>query len=443
LTFLNNTQKFVYSKLEDEILWATSMPCVVAGETSIPIAEYGSSNVGKMKTVYRKGLGHRYGRVMQVIAGVHYNYSLSETFWLKYQSHRENADELSEFISDQYFSLLRNLLRYGWVVPYLFGASPAVCKSFLGGQSTNLEHFDVNTYYHPYATSLRMGDIGYQNNKESESGVKADYNSLEKYVESLKVATETPFPGYVNIGIKSNGEYQQLNTHILQIENEYYSTVRPKQILNSNEKPSLALKKRGVRYVELRSIDVNAFEPSGINEEQMYFIEAFILFCLFQESGSITRQDQIEIDRNEIETAHYGRKPGFKLKQNGMDRLLSEWGVELCDEMALICSALDKANETTNYSKSLMVQREKFIDSDKTPSARMLAEMRRKKEGFYHFALRLSLQHKEFFDEYSLSDEKNSFFNESVSSSTKMQKEIEQSDSISFQKYLENYFSQT
>ena len=443
LTFLNNTQKFVYEKLENEILWATSMPCVVAGETSIPIAEYGRSNAGKMKTVYRKGLGHRYGRVMQVIAGVHYNYSLSETFWLKYQKHRENTKKLSDFISDQYFALLRNLLRYGWVIPYLFGASPAVCKSFLGGQSTNLEHFDVNTYYHPYATSLRMGDIGYQNNKESESGVKTNYNSLNKYVDSLKAATETPYPGYVNIGVKSNGEYQQLNTHILQIENEYYSTVRPKQILKGNEKPSLALKKRGVQYIELRSLDVNAFEPSGINAEQMYFIEAFILFCLLQESTSISKQEQIEIDRNEIETAHYGRKPDFKLTQCGIERSLKDWGVTLCDKMMLICNALDNANKTTNYSKSLVVQRDKFIDPDNTPSARMLIEMKNSQEGFYHFALRLSRQHKTFFDEYPLSEESIDFYNDSVAASIKNQKDIEESDSIPFSEYLENYFSQT
>jgi len=442
LTFLNNTQKFVYDRLDNEILWSTSMPCVVAGEASIPIAEYGSSNVGKMKTVYRKGLGHRYGRVMQVIAGVHYNYSLGERFWAKYQLQRKNAGSLNDFISEQYFALLRNLLRNGWVIPYLFGASPAVCKSFLGGQSTNLEHFDVTTYYQPYATSLRMGDIGYQNNKENESGVKADYSSLNNYVESLKSATETPYPGYVNIGVKNKGEYQQLNTHILQIENEYYSTVRPKQILNANEKPSLALKKRGVQYIELRSLDVNAFEPSGINEEQMYFIEAFILLCLLQESPAITKQEQVEIDRNEIETAHYGRKPGFKLLQCGNEILLRDWGVTLCDEMNSICIALDTANKTTNYTKSLAIQRDAFIDSNNTPSAKMLIEMKNKEEGFYHFALRLSQQHKIFFDDYKLSENDIEFYNAIVTSSVTKQKEIEKSDSITFEQYLENYFSQ-
>jgi len=443
LTFLNNTQKFVYDKLDNEILWATSMPCVVAGETSIPIARYGSSNVGKMKTVYREGLGHRYGRVMQVIAGVHFNYSLGNSFWVQYKKHRKNTNELTDFISEQYFSLLRNLLRNGWVIPYLFGASPAVCKSFLGGQSTKLEHFDVTTYYHPHATSLRMGDIGYQNNKEHESGVKADYNSLSNYVNSLKSATETPYSGYVNIGVKNKGEYQQLNTNILQIENEYYSTVRPKQILISNEKPSLALKKRGVQYIELRSLDVNAFEPAGINEEQMYFIEAFILLNLLQESEKITRQEQIEIDQNEIETAHYGRTPGFKLMKDGVELLLKDWGIKLCDEMKPICNALDKANNTTNYSKSLVTQREIFIDSSKTPSARMLNDMKNNGEGFYHFALRLSQQHKKFFDNYELSEKDIKFYKDMAGLSIKNQEDIEKSDSISFEQYLENYFSQS
>ena len=289
LDFLRDSQAYVYQKLQqDEILWATSMPCVVAGESSIPIAKYGSSNAGQMKSVYRRGLGHRYGRAMQVIAGVHFNYSLPESFWPIYKELlEENELSLKDFQSEQYFCLVRNLQRYGWLIPYLFGASPAVCKSFLGGAKTNLQDFNENTYYEPYATSLRMGDIGYQNNKENETGVKACYRSLDSYVQTLQCAIETPFPEYEKIGVKVNGKYQQLNANLLQIENEYYSTVRPKQITQGNEKPIIALKKRGVQYVELRSLDVNAFDPLGINETQLRFIEIFMLFCLLSESDQI------------------------------------------------------------------------------------------------------------------------------------------------------------
>ena len=196
MAFLSETQKFVFTKLDDEILWATSMPCVVAGETSIPIAQFGSSNAGMMKTVYRRGLGHRHGRVMQVIAGVHFNYSLSAEFWKTYQESEGSHAAEQSFINEGYFAILRNLQRLGWLVPYLFGASPAVCKSFLGDGPTSLQDFDENTYYEEYATSLRMGDIGYQNNKENETGIKANYDNLDKYIDSLSRAISTPCPEY-------------------------------------------------------------------------------------------------------------------------------------------------------------------------------------------------------------------------------------------------------
>ena len=272
------------------------MPCVVEGETSIPLAQYGSSNAAQMKTAYRRGLGLRYGRSMQVIAGVHFNYSFSNEFWRMYQSLNNNSDELQDFISEQYMGLVRNLLRYGWLVPYLFGASPAVCKSFLLGKKTMLQEFNSNTYYEPYATSLRLGDIGYQNSKEKLTGIKASYDSLDAYVDSLQCAINTPYTGYEAFGIKVDGVYQQLNANILQIENEYYSSVRPKQIVQGNEMPSIALHKRGIAYIELRSLDVNAFDPHGINSEQLYFLEVFMLFCLLQESPVLTESEIYAID---------------------------------------------------------------------------------------------------------------------------------------------------
>ena len=247
LNFLQNTQKFVYQNLDNEILWATSMPCVVAGESSIPLARYGSSNAGTMKTVYRRGLGHRYGRVMQVIAGVHFNFSLVESFWLVLQEIEGDSRDLQDYINSRYFDLIRNSQRMGWLVPYLFGASPAVCKSFLVGGSTTLAEFDNSTYYEPYATSLRMGDIGYQNNKENETGIKACYKDIDSYIASLTWAINTSYEGYKKFGFLVDGQYQQLNYNILQIENEYYSTIRPKQLLQGNEKPNIALRKRGVK----------------------------------------------------------------------------------------------------------------------------------------------------------------------------------------------------
>ena len=443
LAFLRDEQQFVYSKLGDEILWATSMPCVVAGETSIPIAEYGSSNAGMMKTIYRRGLGHRYGRVMQVIAGVHYNFSFADEFWPQYQALQNNQQKPDAFISASYFSQVRNLQRLGWLVPYLFGASPAVCKSFLGGKpTTTLVDFNENTYYEPYATSLRMGDIGYQNNKESETGIKANYDDLESYTQSLNKAINTPCPEYESIGVKSDGEYRQLNANILQIENEYYSTVRPKQITGIDEKPTLALQRRGVRYVELRSLDVNAFDPMGINETQLYFLEALMLYCLLQDSPPIDANERVAIDQNELDVAHRGREPGLKLMRRDGEISLHDWGLEVCDEMQAICEYLDTSVEDAPYSHALEKQRAAIMDPELTPSARMLAEMRENGEGFYHFAQRKSLAHCSYFKQLPIDAERKAVLEKSVEESLLRQQAIEAADDCSLDDYLARYFAQ-
>jgi glutamate--cysteine ligase len=443
LGFLRDVQQYVYSKLDDEILWATSMPCVVAGETSIPIAQYGSSNAGMMKTIYRRGLGYRYGRLMQVIAGVHYNFSFADEFWPQYQALQNNTQTLNDFISASYFGQVRNLQRLGWLVPYLFGASPAVCKSFLGGKPTTLVEFNENTYYEPYATSLRMGDIGYQNNKESETGIKANYDDLESYTQSLNKAINTPCPEYEKIGVKVAGEYRQLNANILQIENEYYSTVRPKQITEENEKPILALQRRGVRYIELRSLDVNAFDPMGINETQLYFLEAMMLYCLIQDSPPIDATERLAIDQNELDAAHRGREPGLKLVRRGGEISLRDWGLEVCDEMQAICEYLDTSVEDAPYTHALAKQRAAILDTELTPSAKMLAEMRENDEGFYHFAKRKSLAHCDYFRRLHIAAERKALLDEVVQESLIRQQEIEAGEDCSLDDYLARYFAQS
>lgn len=442
LDFLRDTQQFVYQCLDKEYLWATSMPCVVAGESSIPIAEYGSSNPGMMKHIYRRGLGYRYGRVMQVIAGVHFNYSFPPEFWPVYAELEGNRLPMQDFISESYMALIRNLQRFGWLIPYLFGASPAVCKSFLGDADTSLEVFNDNTYYEPYATSLRMGDIGYQNNKENEHGIKANYDSLAAYIESLTCAINTPCPEYANIGVIVDGEYRQLNANILQIENEYYSTIRPKQILAGNERPTLALKRRGIAYVELRSLDVNAFDPLGINEQQLYFLECFLLFCLLHDSPVVSADERKAIDDNELRAAHRGRDPGLNLKRDSGTIGLRQWAAELLEEMQGVCELLDLSTSGNPYCSALQAQQQKVQDPEKTPSARMLNEMRDRGEGFYHFAKRMSEIHRHFFMNLPLSESRQRFFTELAAKSLEDQRAWEAADEVSFAEYLQRYYAQ-
>jgi glutamate--cysteine ligase len=442
LRFLSEAHHFLYQHLDDEILWSTSMPCVVEGDERIPIAQYGKSNPGMMKTVYRRGLGHRYGRVMQVIAGVHFNYSIHLPFWQVLQHLEQDETPLQHFISESYFAMLRNLQRVGWLIPYLFGASPAVCKSFLGGRPTSLQEFDEYSYYSPYATSLRMGDIGYQNSKEEGTGIKACYDCLNAYIETLSCAIETPCPIYQAMGVKVDGRYEQLNANILQIENEYYSTVRPKQIPEMMEKPIHALRRRGVRYVELRSLDVNAFHPLGIAEEQIYFIEALMLMCLLHHSPVISVAEQKEIDWNELTAAHQGRKPGLMLQRDGERVSLRSWGLEICGALQPICEILEEGMPGKPYSESLMLQRYRLQDADLTPSARMLTEMRDHGESFYQFAQRMSKQHQHTFMQQEHSGPDQLLLQQEATDSWRRQRELEAADSVSFDQFLEDYLAQ-
>ncbi len=442
LSYLRHAHKFVYDHLGDELLWATSMPCVLAGGENIPIARYGDCNAGLMKTVYRRGLGHRYGRSMQVIAGVHFNYSVPEAFWPLYQGLENTALPLQDFVSDAYMGMIRNLQRLGWLIPYLFGASPAICKSFVGGKDTDLQSFDDTTFYYPYATSLRMGDIGYQNSLEEGRGFKANYDSLDAYVRSLTWAIETPCPDNEAIGVLHDGEYQQLNANVLQIENEHYSTIRPKQPPQWMEKPTLALRRRGISYVELRSLDVNAFDPLGVSEAQLYFLEIFLLFCMFCDSPRITASESKIIDRNQILSAHRGRDPALRLHAQAGDIGLRDWARRLLQAMGPLAEALDGADPQRPYSGTLDHQMAVAEDPRSTPSARMLAEMEERGEGFYDFAERMSQAHKDCFAQFPADAGMLRRFEEEAATSLRRQREMESLDEISFERFLKEYFDQ-
>jgi len=440
--FMAELHQFVCSELQDELIWNASMPCVVSGESSIPLAQYGRSNAGQMKTVYRRGLGHRYGRIMQVIAGIHFNYSFSEQFWQLFQEQEGDGQPLQDFISERYFGLLRNLQRIGWIVPYLFGASPAICSSFVDGKPSNLDQFDKFTLFGPWATSLRMGDIGYQNNKENEIGVKACYDNLEEYINTLGYAVKTTYPGYEKMGVKVDGVHQQLNASILQIENEYYSTVRPKQIPLTGEAPIIALKNRGVAYAELRSIDINPFTPIGIELEQLRFLELLMAYCLLSESPSMSPWERVEIDKNEMAVAHQGRKPGLKLQRDGSEIALRCWGEEVIDEMLLIAELFDQDEEGDPYRRTVEQQQAILRDPEKTPSARVLREMSQQGEAYFHFAKRRSQSFQRQMCEAESPPKRQQLFKDAVSDSNRRREEIEKGDTLSFDDYLVDYFRQ-
>ena len=442
MQYLADLHRFVYTNLpDDELLWATSMPCAIKGDDSIPIAQFGSSNVGRMKTVYRNGLGHRYGRVMQAIAGVHFNYSFPEHFWPVLADVLHPRDSGQAFRSESYFSLLRNYRRHGWIVLYLFGNSPALCPSFLQGRKVDgLEPLEPGSLYAPYATSLRMSDLGYRN--KSQAGLNVSVNSLDHYVRDLTAAISTPNPEYEKIGVKVDGEYRQLNANILQIENEYYSFIRPKRVTQSGERPTKALQRAGVQYVEMRSLDVSVFDPVGVNQNKLRFLEAFAAFCVLRDSRSIESSEQDELDGNHAIVAREGRRPGLLLRRDGRDIKLSDWAAEIIDSMRGLCELLDEGDAQRPYLTALELQEEKIRDISLTPAARSLHEMRTNEESFFNFALRMSKVHQSYFkDLLSPNSSRQDEFAAEAAESIEQQARIEATDKISFDEYLARYFS--
>lgn len=444
LQYLLDLHQFVYRHLQDELLWATSMPCHIESDDAVPLAQYGNSNVGRMKTIYRNGLGLRYGRMMQAISGVHFNYSFPERFWEVFADIRESRDHGQSFISASYFDLLRNYRRYGWIVLYLFGVSPVVCESFVRGRGSGMRQFTPGTLYEPYATSLRMSDIGYRN--RNQAGLSVSVNSLEEYVRDLTRAISTPHPPYEALGVKVEGpngvEWRQLNANILQIENEYYSFIRPKRVARSGERPTKALQRAGVEYVEVRALDVSAFDPVGVNQNKLRFLEAFLATCVLKDSPLIAASEQARLDENHLLVARSGREPGLLLWRDGRSVRMRDWAHELLDSMTGICELLDNGDPLRPYSNALAVQAAKVNDVSLTPSARLLEEMRGSGESFSDQALRMSQLHKEYFlSMYPPNAERLNEFAAEAADSLAAQRALEAAQQESFEAYLARYFA--
>lgn len=410
MRYLEDLHRFVYGHLGEELLWATSMPCELSGDAEIPIARYGSSHQGRIKSIYRHGLLIRYGGMMQAISGVHFNYSLPQGFWPLYADLCQSREAGQAFTSARYFDLLRNYRRHGWLVSYLFGASPALCKSFLQGETDGqLQDRGADTLLGVHATSLRMSDLGYRN--RSQSAVAVSVNSLEDYLRDLRHAVHQPHPQYAALGVKVDGQYQQLSANVLQIENEYYSYIRPKRTLQPGERTGHALARGGVEYVEVRALDNSAFDPVGVNPRKLHFLEAFLQLLLLKGSPPIDATEEEALERNHLLVARRGREPGLMLERDGRSVPLRAWAAELLDGMQAVCEWLDDATSGTGgtgarlYSAALREQMAKLEEPLRTPSARLLAELTAHEESFAALALRVSRRHREVLSGASAHDE--------------------------------------
>lgn len=443
LAQLDKVQRYTYHCLDNEYLWGASMPCMLGGDMDIPVGQYGCSNSGLMKSVYRVGLGERYGRAMQTIAGIHYNFSLSDDFWSFWHKREGNEDSLQDYKTRRYFDLIRNFRRNFWLLLYLFGASPAVCRSFVKSREHSLQSVgdDDHSLHLPFATSLRMGGLGYQSSAQDELVV--NYNNLDTYLTTLCSAITEPHPDYVANGLQDEqGQYKQLNTSLLQIENEFYSTIRPKRTAESGETALGALNSRGVEYIEVRCVDINPYEPTGISAEQIYFMDVFLMYCLLADSPQTGETNYMRSLENQRRVVSRGRDPEMRLLSSAGEQSLTQWGSVMLDEMMRVAKVLDDSYHTDVYSASIAPQREKLKDASLTPSARLLNDMKTQDKTFFALAMELSKSHAEFYQGNPLSDDELAEMHALAEQSLLKQQQLEAEPQQNFDDYLRAYYAQ-
>ncbi len=373
IDFLSDLERFIVNRIDDEMFWPFSMPCILPTEGKLPLAKYGPSSEGQNRELYRRGLAYRYGGKMQTMSGIHYNFSFSEEFWDYFSCRSLSSDDRKSFISNSYLHIVRNFLRWGWLHTYFFGTSPWVDKSYFEKEPAFLKLHKNRIYYGDYATSIRLSTLGYYSKGQAQKRIR--FNGLEEYIRDLEYAVSTPYDAFQRLGVFRNGERRQLNANILQQESEHYSRIRPKPNIIPGCRPLDVLKGTGVSYLEIRAVDLDPFELGGIRGDQLHFLYAFIVYCLFKGSKPIGLSEQKEIIENQSKMSLKGRYPKLKLRREGKPILMREWAQAILKEMDTVAQLLDEQLGVEFYSRALERQKAKLEDSKLTPSFRIQEEL--------------------------------------------------------------------
>ncbi|KZN66971.1 glutamate--cysteine ligase [Pseudoalteromonas luteoviolacea] len=440
LAQLRDLQKYTLTSMGDEMLWPMSMPCFIEDQQDIVLAQFGESNIGKMKTLYREGLKNRYGSMMQAIAGVHFNISFPESFWLALKESEQDDSQLQEYISNKYLGLIRNFKRELWMISYLFGASPALCSSFLQGKQSNLpfEKQGKGTLYLPHGTALRLGDLGYTNSEQSS--LKVMYNSLTEYVAGLQRAIRCRSDLYEGIDDFRAQAPKQLNKNILQIENEFYSPIRPKRNAHKNETPTQALSRGGIEYIEIRALDVNPFSDTGISIEQIRFLDVFLAYCLLKDAPKMSWEEQQVSDQNLQAVISTGRDTNTELQRGEEKITIAQWGEDIFSGLAEVAELFDAAHDNTLYSDTVRDLATWVTNPEKTFSGKLVSSLRETGGDSAEQALDIAKRYKNEhlgaeYQYYSKAD-----LDKQAAQSFEDEKAVLENDTLSFKAFLQDYF---
>lgn len=387
VAFLEKLHRFTLPRIGDEMLWPFSMPGHLPNVEDIPIAYYGESKEAKQKEIYRRGLALRYGKYMQTISGVHHNFSFSPKLWDVLMKLSGTKLKKQAFMNEGYLHIVRNFIRYRWLLVYLFGASPFHDPTY----KCRLLNPDRSE-----AVSLRSSRCGYSN----PAKIDVDYNSFDKHLKSLIKATKTPHPAYTKLGLKKDGsrlrpdvgfskadEQIQLNDHILQIGNEYYFSIRLKPATPVKDLLG-SLRKNGVAYIEVRIFDLNPFEPTGVTVDQLYFSQLFLLYCLFKTSPPVDQKVLDEGTENQQMVALKGRNPSLQIQQNGRKIKMLTWAEELLTEMKPLAQLMDQNLAKPRFTKLINHYQKALKNPATLPAFKAVRELQKTDQNFLKYGLR-------------------------------------------------------
>lgn len=429
---LEDIHKFIYQNInQDQTLWPFSIPGKLPKPKDISIARYGSSIKGQIKELYRTGLEHRYGKVMQLICGIHYNFSFSDDFWQAYFPAIKNHPKWSkQDINNSYMSLIRNYMRISWLSTYLFGASPAISNKFIHKDiaiANYLKPFKDTTYLTPYGTSVRESNLGYHN--KSKVTHMIDYNSMQAYANSLYKAVNTIDPEFQELGKFRGNKQIQINCNLLQIENEYYGTIRPKPSVEITDVPLYkALHNYGISYIELRNLDLNPFNYIGIEYNQGLFLEVVMYYCLLLDSPEFTPKERAEIKANSDKIALLGRQPQLQLIHNGHFTSMKTWANDIFQDLKIIGEYLDQAYGKNNYTKCIEYYQTLIHNPEQTLSAKIIQELIKNDCDYTDYFLTKAKEYTQYYAKNKLASNKLTFYNQLAADSIKAKQQIEEHD---------------
>ena len=424
---LSSLHHFLYAAMEDELLWNFSMPCAFKNAEEIRIAEYGHSNSGMLKHIYRKGLSLRYGSIMQCVSGIHFNFSISKDSW---QTLEQNPTQ--EFIDEKYLGLIRNVKRNSWFLLDQFGASPVTNKSYLLNREHELEKYGAEDLFLPSATSLRMSEVGYQSSIQETLGI--NYNNLGEFINSVIQGINTSHPEFEALGLLDRkGEPQQISSGILQIENELYDIIRPKRTGASTSRPSNLLRRHGIEYIELRGVDVNPYVPEGISLNNIKVLDLFLMHALISDSPFVSIEESEAIRLNQAKMVRNGRSDDLELAHDGDLLSLSKIRKGFHEELSWLAAAMD--DYSPGYSEALHQE----TNRTESLSEKIMNEMKESNMTFQEYGLSHSKKIADAFNQSSTKDL--SIFTRNAEISLKELKILEETSSMDINKYVELYNS--